>query len=142
MSVFYSLLTSANRYTPRWHQEGIAVFLSTWLSGGYGRTLGSFDEMYFRSLVLDSLPFSTPEELESARRGHLVPAGHPRLPLRSALRGPPGGVPRYRPRPRLVSVLGARLRAELREPFGTSLDTAWADFISAETRFRSATSSP
>lgn len=65
LTVFYSLLTSYNRYTPRWHQEAIAVFMETWLSGGYGRILGNFDEMYFRSLVVDSVEFSEPIELEA-----------------------------------------------------------------------------
>ena len=57
LTVLYSLLTSYGRYTPRWHQEGIAVFMETWLSGGFGRALGNFDEMYFRSMVADSAEF-------------------------------------------------------------------------------------
>ncbi len=56
-TILYSLLTSYERYTPRWHQEGIAVFMETWLSGGYGRTLGNFDEMYFRSMVYEKKEF-------------------------------------------------------------------------------------
>lgn len=63
-TTFYSLLTNYSRYTPRWHQEGIAIFLETWLSGGYGRALGSFDEMYFRSLVFENKTFPTLDELE------------------------------------------------------------------------------
>jgi hypothetical protein len=51
ITVFYSLLTNFSRYTPRWHQEAIAVFIETWFSGGYGRLLSNFDEMYFRSIV-------------------------------------------------------------------------------------------
>jgi hypothetical protein len=62
LTIIYSYLTNFNRYTPRWHQESIAVFLETWMNGGYGRTLGSFDEMYFRSLVLDNQDF--PSEIE------------------------------------------------------------------------------
>jgi hypothetical protein len=57
LTVFYSLLTNYSRYTPRWHQEAIAVFMETWLSGGFGRTLGNFDEMYFRTLVIDGREF-------------------------------------------------------------------------------------
>ncbi len=53
LSIFYSLLTNRTRYSPRWHQEGIAVFMETWLNGGFGRVLGNFDEMYFRSLVYE-----------------------------------------------------------------------------------------
>lgn len=65
LSIVYSLITNFGRYTPRWHQEGIAVFMETWLSGGYGRTLGNFDEMYFRSLVLEEKPFASPEVLDA-----------------------------------------------------------------------------
>lgn len=57
LTIFYSLLTGNNRYTPRWHQEASAVFLETWLSGGYGRVLGNFDEMYFRTIVLENKEF-------------------------------------------------------------------------------------
>lgn len=64
LSVGFSLLTNHSRYTPRWHQEGIASFLETWLSGGHGRALASFDEMYFRSLVLDDKPFVSYQMLE------------------------------------------------------------------------------
>ncbi len=65
LSIFYSLLTNYSRYTPRWHQEGIAVFLETWLNGGYGRVLGNFDEMYFRSMVADSVRFPSYVELDA-----------------------------------------------------------------------------
>lgn len=55
LTILYSLITNHRRFTPRWHQEAIAVFLETWLSGGYGRTLGNFDEMYFRSLAFEPI---------------------------------------------------------------------------------------
>ena len=58
-------LTNYNRYSPRWHQEGIAVFFETWLSGGYGRVLGSFDEMYFRTLVSEGKTFPSQLDLET-----------------------------------------------------------------------------
>jgi len=32
LTTFYSLFTVHNRYTPRWHQEAVAVFIETWLS--------------------------------------------------------------------------------------------------------------
>jgi len=65
LTILYSLLTNYSRYTPRWHQEGIAVFMETWLNGGYGRELGNFDEMYFRSLVLRKEKFPTYNELDA-----------------------------------------------------------------------------
>jgi hypothetical protein len=61
----YSILGNFTRYTPRWYQEGIAVFMETWLSGGYGRTLGSFDEMYFRSLILENKKFPSHWDIET-----------------------------------------------------------------------------
>ena len=65
LSAFYSLFTNFNRYSPRWHQEGIAVFFETWLSGGFGRELGSFDEMYFRSMVYNGVSFPSQLDLET-----------------------------------------------------------------------------
>lgn len=54
LSMFYSYLTVPRRYSPRWYHEGIAVFLETWMAGGYGRALGSYDEMVFRTLVKEN----------------------------------------------------------------------------------------
>ena len=65
LTVFYSLLTNYSRYTPRWHQEAIAVFMETWLSGGFGRTLGNFDEMYFRTMVLDNEEFPSQQMIDA-----------------------------------------------------------------------------
>lgn len=64
LTIPFSYMTSFNRYTPRWHQEGLAVFLETWLSGGFGRVLGNFDEMYFRSFILDEEEFPSIVELD------------------------------------------------------------------------------
>jgi hypothetical protein len=65
ITVPFGLLTNFNRYTPRWHQESIAIFLETWLSGGFGRILGNFDEMYFRVLVSESKKFPSQLDLET-----------------------------------------------------------------------------
>jgi len=54
LSHIYSYLTTPRWYCPRWYQEGIAVFMETWLSGGLGRTLGGFDEMVFRTMALEN----------------------------------------------------------------------------------------
>ena len=41
LSVFYGLLTNYNRYSPRWHQEAIAVFFRNlvkwWIREGDGQ---------------------------------------------------------------------------------------------------------
>ncbi len=55
LSMYYSYLTNPRRYAPRWYHEGIAVFLETWMAGGIGRALGSYDEMVFRTMVRDSV---------------------------------------------------------------------------------------
>jgi hypothetical protein len=64
-TTIYSVTGNFKRYTPRWYHEGIAVFLETWLSGGYGRTLGNFDEMYFRTSVLEGRKFPSQWEIET-----------------------------------------------------------------------------
>jgi hypothetical protein len=65
MSMFYSYLTSPRWYSPRWYHEGIAVFLETWMAGGVGRVLGGYDEMAFRTMVLDGAYFYDIVGLES-----------------------------------------------------------------------------
>jgi len=50
-SALWSFLGVPRWYTPRWYQESVACFMETWLSGGVGRALGGYDEMYFRSIV-------------------------------------------------------------------------------------------
>jgi len=50
-SAVWSFLGAPRWYTPRWYQESVACFMETWLSGGVGRALGGYDEMYFRSIV-------------------------------------------------------------------------------------------
>lgn len=65
ISMVYSYLTNPRWYAPRWYQEGFAVFMETWLSGGLGRALGSYDEMMFRTMVYDSSYFYDVVGLES-----------------------------------------------------------------------------
>lgn len=52
ISLLFAYLTSPRKFSPRWYHEGIAVNMETWMSGGIGRAMGSYDEMVFRSLVL------------------------------------------------------------------------------------------
>lgn len=65
ISMFYSYLTSPRWYSPRWYHEGIAVFLETWMAGGVGRVLGGYDEMAFRTMVLENDTFYDVVGLES-----------------------------------------------------------------------------
>ena len=64
-SVLYYFLTSPRDASPRWYREGIAVFIETWMSGGLGRAQGAYDEMVFRSMVLDGSRFYSPLGLVS-----------------------------------------------------------------------------
>lgn len=66
-SIIYSYLTNSIRYTPRWFQEAIAVYVETWLNGGYGRALSSFDEMYFRTEFMNDNAFPSPAYLETVK---------------------------------------------------------------------------
>lgn len=44
---------------------GIACFLETWLSGGVGRSLGGYDETYFRTRVKEERDFYSVVGLET-----------------------------------------------------------------------------
>ncbi len=65
VSMFYSYLTSPRRYSARWYHEGIASYLETWMSGGVGLAMGSYDEMVFRTLVLEEARIHSAQGLES-----------------------------------------------------------------------------
>ncbi len=65
LTMLYSYLTVPRMYSPRWYHEGIAVFMETWMAGGYGRALGSYDEMVFRTLVKENKPIYDMIGLES-----------------------------------------------------------------------------
>ncbi|MBN1927227.1 MAG: hypothetical protein JW798_15445 [Prolixibacteraceae bacterium] len=65
VSAFWSYLTVPRWYAPRWYHEGIACFMETWMSGGLGRAMGSYDEMYFRSIVAEKQPIYSVVGLET-----------------------------------------------------------------------------
>jgi hypothetical protein len=65
VSMFYSYLTNPRRYSPRWYHEGIASYVETWMSGGLGLALGSYDEMVFRTRVLEDAHIYSAQGLES-----------------------------------------------------------------------------
>jgi hypothetical protein len=65
VSALWSYLTVPRWYAPRWYHEGIACFMETWMSGGLGRAMGSYDEMYFRSIVAGNHPLYSVVGLET-----------------------------------------------------------------------------
>src|SRR6056300_83335 len=66
ISMFYSYLTSPRYYSPRWLHEGIAVFVETWMDGSKGNALGNYDEMFFRTRVLENSRIYSAQGLASA----------------------------------------------------------------------------
>ncbi len=65
-TILYNYLATPRRSTPRWYTEGSAVFMETWLSGGFGRAQGGYDEMVFRAMVRDDAHFYSPLGIVSA----------------------------------------------------------------------------
>lgn len=64
-SIFYNYMTAPRANAPRWWREGSAVYFETWMSGGFGRSQGGYDEMVFRAMVRDHAKFFDPLGLES-----------------------------------------------------------------------------
>ena len=65
ISMIYSFWTNPRRYSPRWYHEGIAAYVETWMSGGLGLALGSYDEMVFRTKILEDGLIYSAQGLES-----------------------------------------------------------------------------
>jgi len=64
-TLLYNYLTVPRLTAPRWYQEGSAVFMETWMSGGVGRAQGGYDEMVFRAMVQENARFYDPLGLVS-----------------------------------------------------------------------------
>ena len=64
-TLLYNYLTVPRLTAPRWYQEGSAVFMETWMSGGVGRAQGGYDEMVFRGMVQENARFYDPLGLVS-----------------------------------------------------------------------------
>ena len=135
----YFFLTTPRVAAPRWYHEGIAVFLDTWMAGGIGRAQSAYDEMVFRSMVLQGSRFYDPLGLVS--EGTKVDF---QLEINSYLYGArfmtwlayhytPEDVVRWVAR-------GPRSKAyyasQFREVFGTSLDQAWGEWVAWEHEFQ------
>ena len=138
-SILYFYLTSPRAAAPRWYQEGLAVFVETWMAGGQGRAQGAYDEMVFRSMVKDGQRFYDPlglvsegvkvdfqTEVNSYLYGtrFLSYLAHERSPeqvIEWARRGK--GTKAY-------------YASQFRHVFGRSLDDAWKDWISWERTFQ------
>ncbi len=138
-SIVYSYLTTPRSLAPRWYQEGIAVFIETWMAGGRGRAQGAWDEMVFRSMVRDGSRFYDPLGLVS--EGTKIDF---QLEANSYLYGTRFMsylAHRYSPEALVDWVArkdGSRAyyASQFRAVFGLSLGQAWSDWIAFERDFQ------
>lgn len=140
-SILYNFLATPRVNTPRWYLEGSAVFMETWMAGGFGRAQGGYDEMVFRAKVRDGARFYSPLGLEAEGTSVDFQVG----------------VNDYLYGTRFFSYLGltygpekviAWLRrdegsagyysVQFQRVFGRSLDSVWQDWIAWEHRFQTA----
>jgi len=140
-SILYNFLATPRVNSPRWYLEGSAVFMETWMAGGFGRAQGGYDEMVFRAKVRDGARFYSPLGLEAEGTSIDFQVG----------------VNDYLYGTRFFSYLGltygpekviAWLRrdegsagyysVQFQRVFGRSLDNVWQDWIAWEHRFQTA----
>jgi hypothetical protein len=140
-SILYNYLATPRVNVPRWYLEGSAVFMETWMAGGFGRAQGAYDEMVFRSMVRDDARFFSPLGLESEGASidfqvgvneylygtrffsYLALTRSPEKVI-AWLRRDRGSAPYY--------------SAQFEKVFGESLDHAWRDWIAWEHLFQKA----
>jgi hypothetical protein len=134
----FSLLTNRGRFTPTWYQEGIAVFMETWLNGGYGRVLSSYDEMYFRTLSYENAPWLTWGNVDFNDDSFLLGStaylyGTRFMSHLTIEYGLQGLLQWVRLDPKQGHI---HFHTKFQQVFGTSLENAWALFLSKEKQFQ------
>ena len=141
LSMAYAYLTSPRTYTPRWYIEGIAVFMETWMDGGLGRALGSYDEMVFRTKVLENSTIYDAVGLESEgtavdfQIGAISYLYGTRFFSHLALKYGPQKVVDW-----TSAGKGSKsyFAAEFKRTFGLPLSDEWAQWIQAEKEWQTA----
>ena len=140
-TILYSYLTTPRVAAPRWYHEGIAVFLDTWMAGGLGRAQGGYDEMVFRAMVRDDVPFYDPLGLvsEGVEVDFQVEANSylygTRFMTWLARRHSPEQLIEWTSRRPGSRAYYAR---QFRQVFGVPLETAWAAWVADERTFQRA----
>jgi hypothetical protein len=138
-SILYSYLATPRISAPRWYFEGSAVFMETWMAGGFGRAQGAYDEMVFRSMVRDDAHFYSPVGLESegifidfqvGANDYLYGT---RFFSYLALTYSPERVMEWL---RRGEDSDAYYSTQFRRVFGTSLNQVWRDWIAWEHEFQ------
>ena len=138
-SILYAYLTAPRVAAPRWYHEGIAVFVDTWMAGGLGRAQGGYDEMVFRAMVRDNVPFYDPLGLvsEGVKVDFQVQANSYLYGTRFMT----WLARRYGPE-KLIEWVSRRPESrgyyatQFRHVFDTSLEKAWAAWIGDEEAFQ------
>jgi len=134
-SILYSYLAAPRTSVPRWYLEGSAVFMETWMAGGFGRAQGAYDEMVFRAMVRDNAKFYSPLGLESEGTFVDFQVGAndylygTRFFSYLALNYSPEKVLEWLKRGKDSE---AYYSTQFKHVFGTPLDTAWQNWISWE----------
>ena len=140
-SILYFFATTPRVAAPRWYHEGAATFLDTWMAGGLGRAQSGYDEMVFRSMVKDGAQIYDP--LGLASEGTKIDF---QLQINSYLYGTRFMVwlaRTYSPE-QVVAWIGRRegsagyYATQFRKVFGTTIEQAWARWISDERAFQQA----
>ncbi len=140
LTIPFSLITNVGRYTPRWHQESMAVFMETWMSGGFGRTLGNFDEMFFRSLIIEGKEVPDHIEIDTrlAQNNFLLENNHYLYGTRFAtyLAITYGHEKLVKWFSQEAGGMFSNFKQRFRNVFGISFDTAWKNFAEYEDKFQ------
>jgi hypothetical protein len=139
LSIWYSYLTNPRRYAPRWYHEGVAVFMETWMSGGFGRAQNGYDEMVFRTMVRDGSHFydvvgieseGTAKDFQTGQLSYLYGtrfvswAGYEHGPEKIIqwVKRDPGSKRSY--------------RSQFKHVFGLSLEDAWRQWVAWERQWQ------
>ena len=140
-SILYNYLATPRVSSPRWYLEGSAVFMETWMAGGFGRAQGGYDEMVFRAKVRDNGRFYNPVGLESEGTAIDFQVGvneylyGTRFLSFLALTYSPQKVIQWLRRDEDSK---AYYQAQFKQVFGKKLDDAWDDWIKWEKAFQRA----
>ncbi|HEY3798881.1 MAG TPA: hypothetical protein VGL58_11060 [Caulobacteraceae bacterium] len=140
-SILYNYLATPRVNVPRWYLEGSAVFMETWMAGGFGRAQGGYDEMVFRAMVRDNARFFSPlglaaegdavdfqvgvnDYLYGTRFFSYMALTHSPEKVIQWLRRDEGSAPYY--------------ATQFQKVFGEPLDQAWNEWIAYEHTFQQA----
>jgi hypothetical protein len=140
-SILYNYLAVPRLSSPRWYLEGAASFMETWMAGGIGRAQGAYDEMVFRAMVRDDARFysnlglvskGVAADFQTGTNAYLYGT---RFFSYLAYVHSPQAVVEWLKRGEDSERYYAR---QFQKVFGTSLESAWNEWIAWEHEFQQA----